>query len=258
MVDDIRPDFKRVPAVDKCFAVLDLFASSKGALKISDVSGALGLNKSTVFNLLYTLTDLDILEYGPERRFRFGVRLYTLGKAAGRGSSMISVVHPYLREINEKTLLSSFLGIRSGRRAIIVDKVDTAFEIKIYSEVGMSLPLLAGAGGQALLSLLPGPEVDRILVEEKLKKYTSLSCTDPRQYREKVSRVKDEGIAFDNEEYIEGMCAFAVPLRIGRADLQAAIWAVGIKGQFNGNVRGEHAGFLKQIAEKVRSRLSID
>jgi len=32
-----------------------------------------------------------------------------------------------------------------------LDKVDTAYDIKVSSEIGMHLPLLVGAGGKALL-----------------------------------------------------------------------------------------------------------
>jgi DNA-binding IclR family transcriptional regulator len=32
-----------------------------------------------------------------------------------------------------------------------LDKVDTTYDIKVSSEIGMHLPLLAGAGGKALL-----------------------------------------------------------------------------------------------------------
>ena len=64
--------FKRVPALDKCFAILDLMAHTKKPLGISDLSNALAYHKSTVFNMAYTLVDLGILENGTEGKFRFG------------------------------------------------------------------------------------------------------------------------------------------------------------------------------------------
>jgi DNA-binding IclR family transcriptional regulator len=56
----------------------------------------------------------------------------------------------YLIEINRKTMLPAFLGIRSGLKAVIIDKVDTAFDLKISSEVGMRLPLFAGGRRQGV------------------------------------------------------------------------------------------------------------
>ncbi|NIR13947.1 MAG: helix-turn-helix domain-containing protein, partial [Desulfobacterales bacterium] len=45
------PSFKRVPAIDKCFSILELLARSKEAMGISRIAGTLDLNKSTVFNI---------------------------------------------------------------------------------------------------------------------------------------------------------------------------------------------------------------
>ena len=66
-------------------------------------------------------------------KFQFGTRLYLLGRAAGRTSELIGTVHPFLEEINQKTKLSVFLGLRSGLKVVIIDKVDSAFDIKIHS-----------------------------------------------------------------------------------------------------------------------------
>ena len=223
---------------------------------ISDISKALKYNKSTVFNIVYTLSDLGILEYGHNNKFRFGTQLYVLGKAASSGSELINTVHPYLEEINQKTKLSAFLGIRSGLRAIIVDKVDSAFDIKISSEIGMKLPLLAGAGGKALLSQLSDAEIDKILSQNKLKKFTRFSCVNKEKYKKMLEKTRQDGIALDREEYIEGICAFAVPLRTDRPDSQAAIWAVGLKMQFTDEVIRRYSQFLKEITKNIEIRFS--
>ena len=254
----MKVEFKRVPALDKCFTILGFLARSKKPLGISDISNALEYNKSTVFNIVYTLNDLGILEYGRNNKFGFGTQLYALGKAASLGSELISTVHPYLGEINRKTKLSAFLGIRSGLRAIIVDKVDSAFDIKISSEIGMKLPLLAGAGGKALLSRMSNTEIEKILSQNKLKKFTRFSCVNKEKYKEMIERTRQNGIALDREEYIEGICAFAVPLNINRTDSQAAIWAVGLRMQVKDEVIPQYSEFLKKIATEIEIRLSTE
>ena len=81
-------------------------------------------------------------------------------------------------QLNQETKLSAFLGTRSGLRAVIIDKADTAFDIKIYSEIGMRIPLLAGAGGRVLLAQMPDDEVDDILSKNKIKKSTKFQTQD--------------------------------------------------------------------------------
>ena len=191
--------FKRVPAIDKCFAILELFARLKKPLGVSEIAKKLNYNKSTVFNMVHTLNDLGVLEKGGENKFQFGMQIYTLGKAAGLSSELISTVHPYLEKINQETKLSAFLGIRSGMRAVIIDKADTAFDIKLYSEIGMRIPLLAGAAGKVLLAQLPAAEVDDILSKNELQKFTPNSCVHKKKYKEMVIKARTEGIAMDME-----------------------------------------------------------
>ncbi|MDF1590813.1 MAG: IclR family transcriptional regulator [Desulfobacterales bacterium] len=249
--------FKPVPAIEKCFSMLDLFAKSKNPLGITDISKALGYHKSTVFNILHTLVGIGILENENENKFRFGTKLYLLGKTAGTSSELITTVHPCLNEINQKTKLSAFLGIRSGLRAIILDKVDSAFDIKISSEIGMRIPLLAGAGGKILLAQLSDDEVQDILSKNELKKFTRYSCTNKKKYMEMIRETRTEGVAIDKEEYIEGICALAVPVSLKIGNNPVAIWAVGLKRQMEDKDIPVYAALLEEIARKIETRFSL-
>jgi DNA-binding IclR family transcriptional regulator len=210
----MKPGSKRVPAVEKCFSILQLLAQSKDPLGISDIAKALAYHRSTVFHIAHTLVDLGILEKRDHNKYHFGTQFYVLSRAAMRRSDLINAIHPYLEEVNRKTRLMAILGIRSGLRAIILDKVDSTFDIKVMSEVGMRIPLLAGAAGKALLSQLPDAEIDAILSKNKLKQSTPHSCTNTRAYKAMIQEAREQGIAFDMEEYIEGIRAFAVPLAL--------------------------------------------
>ena len=251
----MSPAFKRVPAIDKCFAILELLVQSKESMGISDISGRLELNKSTVFNIAHTLMDLNVLENQPDGKFVFGTRFYILGNMAGKRSKLIQTAHPYLETINEKTKLSAFLGLRSDCRVILIDKVDSAYGIKVSSEIGMQMPILAGAGIKAMLSQLSDEEIDGILARTELKKYTPNSIVDKAVYKEEVLEVRKQGIAYDKEEYIEGMVAFAIPVKANSRDLQAAIWAVGLTRQVPNSSIPELIQLLKGISEEINYRL---
>jgi DNA-binding IclR family transcriptional regulator len=248
------PAFKRVPAIDKCFSILELLAKGKKPLGISDISGELELNKSTVFNIVYTLMDLNVLENQSDNKFRLGTRFYILGNMAGKRSDLIQIAHPYLEMINQQTKLSAFLGLRSDRQVILIDKVDSAHGIKVSSEIGMQMPVLAGAGIKAMLSQLPDEEIDELLARSELKKYTPHSIVDKAVYREEILEVRKQGIAYDREEYIEGMVAFAIPIKVNGKDLQAAIWAVGLTHQVPEASVPELTEFLKGVSKEINYR----
>jgi len=246
--------YKKVPAVEKCFAILELLAGSKDPLSLSRIAGSLELNKSTVFNLIYTLTDLGVL-HNQEGRFSFGPKFYQLGKAANNGSNPIRFLHPFLEEISRKTNLSVFLGMRSGLEAIIVDKVDSPVELKVSSEIGIRVPLLAGAGGKVMAAQLSPDELAEVLDKGGLKSFTPHSCTDVEEFKRMIRRVRREGVAFDREEYLEGIKALAVPVRVGRPDLLLAVWAVGMAGQLKEEDLPAYVKIMTGVREKVESRL---
>jgi len=222
---------------------------------ISDLSGTLDLNKSTVFHIVHTLVDLDVLENQRDGKFILGTRFYILANMAGKRSRLIQTAHPYLDMINERTKLSAFLGLRSDRQAILIDKVDSAYGIKVSSEIGLQMPVLAGAGIKAMLSQLSDEEIDGILARTELKKYTPYSIVDREAYKQEILEVRKKGIAFDREEYIEGMVAFATPIKVKSRDVQAAVWAVGLTRQVPDTFIPELTQFLKGISEEINYRL---
>ncbi len=104
----MKVNFKRVPGVDKTFAILELVATSKDPFGISEITRALDFNKSTVFNIIHTLTDLEILKQVPDNKFGLGIQFYLLSKASRNGSQIISTIHPYLERINQKKPIFRF------------------------------------------------------------------------------------------------------------------------------------------------------
>jgi IclR family KDG regulon transcriptional repressor len=251
----MAPGFTRVPAIDKCFSMLELLAQSNEPMGISDISRKLSLNKSSVFNMVHTLASLNVLEGQPDGKFVPGTRFYILGNMAGKRSPLVQTAHPYLETISEKTKLSAFLGLRSDLQTILVDKVDSAHGIKVSSEIGMQMPVLAGPGIKAMLSQLRDEEIDEILARSELKKFTPYSITDKRIYKEEILKVRTQGIAYDRQEYIEGMVAFAVPVKPKARDVQAAIWAVGLTHQVPDSTVPELTELLIGASEEINYRL---
>ena len=137
----------------------------------------------------------------------------------------------------------------------MIDKVDSAFGIKISSEIGMQLPVLAGAGIKAMLSLLTEKQVDALIGDAQFKKYTPNTIVDKDAYKREINTVRKEGIAFDREEYIEEMVAVGVPLNTNGRHIQAAIWAVGLKHQVPPEMVPALSNLLTEIAKEINQRL---
>jgi len=253
----IKKEFKRVPALDKGVRILELLAQSKNPLGLTEIAKALGYHAGTVYNIVYTLVDQSLLENIGDKKFRLGLKLYKLGKAALGDTALISSLHPYLEEINAKTRLSVFLGFRSGLHSLIVDSVESNYNVRISSEVGRRFPLHGGAGGKALLSQLSDAEVDSILSENKLERFTPKTVVSKKKYKEIIGKVRQEGIAISDEEYVEGVGAIAVPLQIKGSGFPIAIWVLGLKTQIKEKGFTFYTELLKEIAKKIEDSFSI-
>jgi IclR family KDG regulon transcriptional repressor len=244
----------RVPALYRCFAILELLSQSDDFPGNNEIARRLGLSKSTVSNIMHTLADLGVLEIRSDGKFVFGPRFYLLGNTAGNRSELIQTAHPYLWKISRETKLSTFLGIRSGNCSMLIDKADSTVDIKVSSEIGMKMPPLAGAGIKAMLSQLSDREIDRILSESELKRFTPNSITEKSRYKREIVSVRSEGIALDLEEYIEGLVAVGIPVRRYSGKIQAAIWAVGLKRQLTEEKLGPIKQYFSRIGKEMSQR----
>jgi IclR family KDG regulon transcriptional repressor len=75
--------------------------------------------------------------------------------------------------------------------------------------------------------------------------------------KKEILKVRETGIAYDMEEYIEGLVAAGVPVITNREDLRAVIWTVGLKQEFRGDAMKEITKILLDTAEKINCRFSI-
>ena len=162
----------KVPAIHKCFSIIELLSQAEDFPGINEIARRLELNKGTVSNIIHTLVELNVLEVRSDGKFIFGHRFYILGNKARKRSELLQITRPYLVKISRDTNLSTFLGIRANSSAVLIDKVDSALDIKISSEIGLQMPPFAGAGIKAMLSQLSDQQIDEILSDGELKQFT--------------------------------------------------------------------------------------
>jgi len=104
--------------------------------------------------------------------------------------------------------------------------VESRNEMKITSPPGTRLPLLTGATGRVILSQIDNEKAKEIIQKKGLTRYTSKTVIDHKQFLREIEEVKKRGYAVDNEEYITGVWAVAVPL-LSTSSAPAALWVVG-------------------------------
>ena len=243
------------PAVQKAFELLAMVADAAEGSGVSELSAALGYSKGTVHGLVQALLKAGALDQNPQRKKLFlGPALVELAFKSRSYRRTIQQAQPLLDQLRDRIGLTVFLGMVSRSRVMIIAAAEASHPLKLSSPPGTSLPVLAGALGKMFLSRLDDEKALEVIRRHGLTRYTPKSITDEQAYLKELARVRREGYAVDDEEYLPGVRAVALSLGNHRG-LSLALWAVGFAGSM---ARQAMPGIVREVldtAEKLKGSL---
>ena len=206
------------PAVRKAVQILDLLQNSAeqgnaGGESLTTISTALSLPKSTTYRVLTELTGAGYLTLDrPSGRYSLGPRLLSLGHAVRQQSGILKVAHPHMHTLAQELGETTKLSVMQEREAIVLFYVKGGRRMQITTDTGNRFPLHAGAASKVLLATLTDEHVLQY-AESGLKRFTTATITDPNEVLNVARRVRVDGYARDDQEYMQGVAAVAVPLQ---------------------------------------------
>ena len=246
----------QAPVVKKAFSILNAIAKNQRGMRISEISSRLNIGKSTVHGITSALEQAGAIIRDPvSKQYNIGLTLLDLGKAAYERIDFKINARPVLEDLMEQCGETVFFGIRNGDRVTIIDKVDSKKDFKITSPVGTSLPLQVGAIGKLFLSCMDEKELETYLQTNPLSLYTPKTIIDIEQYKQELEKVRKNGFALDNEEYITGVRAVAAGINPYGA-YHPAIWIVGFKNAMYGSKLENIISLICTAAEHINERLA--
>lgn len=217
--DAALPVEKRVSLVDRAARIMECFARSDAELSLPQISKRLGLPKPTVFRILGELARHGLIEHNRP------ANLYTLGFATLRLADCLLASHevrakarPVMAVIRDAVNETVVLSLRDGDHRINLDSVDSQQAIAQVLQIGVRIPLYAGAASQILLAGLSDGEIADYLSRTPLTAFSRSTLISPDAVRQRVAEIRAQGHAISFGEFTQGSGAWAiaVPLR-GRA-----------------------------------------
>jgi DNA-binding IclR family transcriptional regulator len=149
-------------AVAKSFRLLEAIARAKGPSRLSDLAGALDMQKSTVHRVLAELIALGYVEQDATGLYRPTLRSWEIGTAVVADLPIKQVAATALQQLHRRTGETVSLTVRSGDDVLYLDKIISPRPIRFTTRVGSRLPLPLTASGLALLAQAgDGPDVVR-------------------------------------------------------------------------------------------------
>ncbi len=106
---------------------------------------------------------------------------------------------------------------------LYVDRVETHWPLRLQFAIGSRVPLYCTASGKLYLSTLPQSQRRRVLARIDFEAHTPNTITDVDALETALDKVREEEIGTDNEEFLNGMVAVAVPVKDSRGRLCATI-----------------------------------
>ena len=199
--------------IGKALDVLDLVASIGRPAKFTRLLDASTLPKATLHRLLKTLTRQHMLAYDTESQtYSLGVRLVRLAHSAWQMSSPAPIAKPFIKALSELTHETVHLAQLDNGHVLYIDKYNARRPLNMFSEAGKIGPVHCTGVGKAMMAFLDSDQLKDYVDQQNFHGYTKNTLTDKQAFLDELAHIREDGIAFDNEEHEDNIICIAAPI----------------------------------------------
>ena len=243
---------QRINSVARAIQILELYPKLNAQyLGVSEISKALGLQKTSTFYIVKTLLSMGwLIQETPNGKYKLGSRLLRVSAMVSQNVTAEEVIleemNRLLNEHNEDVVLTAMV----DGLPICVEKVHSSNMLRIQSKVGRVGNLVRGSTGKALLAWQPEEFIQETL-EEKL--------SDPQereQLRNNLTQIRQQGYCISVSEQDAGVMSVAVPIRDQSGVARYSLAVVGEEKRMLAkgidSIREELVNTVYQLEESLR------
>lgn len=206
-------DTDRIPTNLRTLLILEILGKSDRALSATQINDQLGLPKQTVHRLCTTLEESGFLTRpGNAKKFQVARRLRDLGAGLLHNSRDHIARHQILKEVAEEVRETVNYAVPDKSGMSYLDRVETDWPFRIQLPVGTSVPFHCTASGKTFLASLTPKNREAMIASLDLRKMTQGTRTNPQTLLQELRDIRKQGYALDQEEFMDGMIAIAVPV----------------------------------------------
>lgn len=193
-------------------------------MTVAELNSSVGLPKPTIHRLVGTLEDEGfLLRHLDGRSYIPGPKLRQMMLGVMRAGQHSLAQREILTNLNARIGETCNLSIPDNDAMIYIDRVETRWPLRIQLQAGSRVPLHATSAGKLCLSHMKPEALDKYLGTAELRSYTERTITDPAMLLAELTSIREMGYSTDNEEFVEGMIAVAVPVSDAEGQLAATL-----------------------------------
>lgn len=193
--------------------VLESLVESPEGSSLKDLALRVGLVKSSLFRILFTLKELGYVEQtGENGLYRLTFKTTGLVRRSVEGLTLSKLARPHLVRLRDRVQESVWLAEQRRHGIVLVDVAEAAHPLKLSYDIGDLCPVHATAVGKAIAAYLPPEKVDALLPKGKLPKFTSRTIISRTQLKAELAHVHQQQYAVNAEETVTGAIIIGAPL----------------------------------------------
>jgi IclR family acetate operon transcriptional repressor len=197
----------------RLIALLEHVSRADKALTLTDIIGEVHLPKPTVYRMLHQLEQAGLLVKEPDgKRYAPGARLSKLAEDVLLNAQVRAARHAILQQLVDELGETCNFTMPAGTEVVYLDRVETAWPLRFHLQPGSRVPLHCSASGKLFLAYMPPVQRNRLLDHLQYKGYTPNTITTRIRLEAELARVRAQGYALDNEEFLVGLVCVAVPV----------------------------------------------
>ena len=238
-----------VKSIETAFDVLDALMELDGAGS-TELARYFDMPKSTVHNYLSTLLQEELV-VKDGATYRVGIRFLEYGAYARQQVNIFEIARPEIDKLAQSTGELANLMIDQHGRGSYLHRARGENAVMVEAHVGTRVTLHSTGLGKAILAHLPEERVEEIVEIHGLEPCTPNTIADRDSLFEELSTIREQGLAFDDEERLRGLRCVAAPVLSNNGRV---LGAVSVSGPTN-RVRGEY--LRDELAQRLKETVNV-
>ena len=245
-----------IRAVRTTFAIVELLEDVEGA-GVSRVAKELSISKSTAYDHLMTLLDLEYI-IKQKNIYYPSLKFLKHGRYAQFNTNLYIESKPVIVRVAEETDTAVWIAVEEHGQAVYINKALGRRAVPSRGAIGARVPLHSAAIGKAIMAHLPDDKCMEIIDKHGLAELTKNTITESEKLLEELKENKKSGVAFNNEESLIGLGGIASPI-ITNNEVIGAVGVAGTNNQMNaGEYHEQMPKILKEAANEIALNVTYD
>lgn len=203
---------ERGSTIERVLETMEFVSQHDGLYSSDNLAKKLDYPPTSAARLFADLTHSGFLQESLLGRLTLGPECRSTARSALAHNHVKNKRMTLLQSLSDNIGETCGISVPSGASMIYFERTETNWPIQIHLPPGSKVPMTATASGKMYLSGLPEVVQKRVLSHIGLEAFTRNTLMDIPQFMAQLVQIREQGYAIDNEEFIDGMSAVAVPI----------------------------------------------